>query len=164
MPHPEVCCTQSPCPCGKPLLTHTSAGDTHTQRQVWLSLCGVFWFAQSFVWALWASLAGMDFDSKCDFTPTSIFLVLLLCLCMWGISLWWDPKFSCWWLFSSELQFWSSFLQEKMSTCPSAPPSCECTINLDITRPQVSKNKTGSWLWLRSWTLYFANSDVNWRK
>ena len=34
MPHPEVCCTQSPCPCGKPLLTHTSAGDTHTQRQV----------------------------------------------------------------------------------------------------------------------------------
>ena len=31
-----VCCSQSPCPCSRPLLTHTSAGDT--QRQVWLSL------------------------------------------------------------------------------------------------------------------------------
>ena len=25
-----VCCTQSPCPCGRPLLTCTSAGDTQT--------------------------------------------------------------------------------------------------------------------------------------
>ena len=28
--HTQVCCTQSPCPCGKPLLTHISAGDTQT--------------------------------------------------------------------------------------------------------------------------------------
>ena len=35
--HTQVCCTQSPCPCGRPLLTHTSAGDTQTQ--FWLSLC-----------------------------------------------------------------------------------------------------------------------------
>ena len=27
----------------------------------------------------------------------------------------------------------------------------------------ASKNKTGSWLWLRSWTPY-PNSDLNWRK
>ena len=27
----QVCCTQSPCPCGRPVLTHTSAGDTQTQ-------------------------------------------------------------------------------------------------------------------------------------
>ena len=27
----QVCCTQSPCPCGSPLLTHTSTGDTQTQ-------------------------------------------------------------------------------------------------------------------------------------
>ena len=26
--HTQVCCIQSPCPCGRPLLTHTSAGDT----------------------------------------------------------------------------------------------------------------------------------------
>ena len=35
----EVCWTQSPCPCGRPLLTHTFTGDTQTQ--FWLSLCGV---------------------------------------------------------------------------------------------------------------------------
>ena len=34
--HTQVCCTQSPCPCGSPLLTHTLAGDT--QIQFWLSL------------------------------------------------------------------------------------------------------------------------------
>ena len=35
------------------------------QRQVWLSLCGVpgSWWAQGFVWAFWASLVGMGFDS-----------------------------------------------------------------------------------------------------
>ena len=38
MPYP-VCCTQSPCPCGSPLLTLTSTGDAQTQ--FCLSLCGV---------------------------------------------------------------------------------------------------------------------------
>ena len=44
--HTQVCCTQSPCPCGRPLMTHTSTGDTQTQ--FWLSLCGVSgsWCAQ----------------------------------------------------------------------------------------------------------------------
>ena len=37
--HTQVCCTQSPCPCSRPLLTHTSAEDTQTQ--FWFSLCGV---------------------------------------------------------------------------------------------------------------------------
>ena len=37
--HTQVCCTQSPCPCGRPLLTFS--GDTQTQ--FWLSLCGVSW-------------------------------------------------------------------------------------------------------------------------
>ena len=37
--HTQVCCTQSPCPCGRPLLTCTSTGDTQTQ--FWLSLCGL---------------------------------------------------------------------------------------------------------------------------
>ena len=36
--HTQVCCTQSPCPCGRPLHTCTFAGDTQTQFQ--LSLCG----------------------------------------------------------------------------------------------------------------------------
>ena len=37
--HTQVCCTQSPCPCGRPLLTCTSPGDAQTQ--FCLSLCGV---------------------------------------------------------------------------------------------------------------------------
>ena len=38
-----------------------------------------------FVWALWVSLAGMGFDSKCEFAPPTIFLELLLCPWTWGI-------------------------------------------------------------------------------
>ena len=45
--HTQVRCTKSPCPCSRPLLTHTSSGDI--QRQVWLNLCGVSWCAQGFV-------------------------------------------------------------------------------------------------------------------
>ena len=42
-----------------------------TQTQVWLSLCSVSGSlcTQGFVWALWASLAGMGFDSECDSAP-----------------------------------------------------------------------------------------------
>ena len=36
--HTQVCCTQGPCSCGSPLLTHTSSGDTQTQ--FCLSRCG----------------------------------------------------------------------------------------------------------------------------
>ena len=57
--HTQVCCTQSPCPCGRPPLTHTSARDTQTQ--FWLSLCGVSgsWCAQGLfepsecLWWIW---------------------------------------------------------------------------------------------------------------
>ena len=44
--HTQVCCTQSPCPCGSPLLTCTTTGETQTQ--FCLSLCGVSgsWCAQ----------------------------------------------------------------------------------------------------------------------
>ena len=58
---------------------------SNPQRQVWLSLCGVSWCIQDFVWALRASLAGMGFDSKCDFAPPTILLGFLLCPWMWGI-------------------------------------------------------------------------------
>ena len=30
--HTQVYCTQSPCPCSRPLLTHTSTGDTQTLK------------------------------------------------------------------------------------------------------------------------------------
>ena len=38
------------------------------------------------VWALWVSLAGTGFDSKCDFTPPTILLGLPLCPWTWGVS------------------------------------------------------------------------------
>ena len=44
--HVQACCTQSPCPCSRPLLTRTSAGNTQTQ--LWRSPYGVSgsWCAQ----------------------------------------------------------------------------------------------------------------------
>ena len=39
-----------------------------------------------FAWALWASLAGMGFDSKREFAPPTVLLGLLLCPWTWGIS------------------------------------------------------------------------------
>ena len=76
-----------------------------TQIQVWLSFYGVsvFLCTQGFVWALPASLAGMGFDSKCNFDPPTILLGLLLCSWMCSVFFWWDSTFSCRWLFSSKL-------------------------------------------------------------
>ena len=75
--HTQVCCTQSPCPCSSPLLTHTSTGDTQTQ--FFLSLCGVSgsWFAQGLfepserLWRLWGLILN---------------IILPLLLFCWGFS------------------------------------------------------------------------------
>ena len=100
----QVCCSESPCPCGRTLLTRASAGDTQTLKGRSVSVsCEVpgSWCTQSFVCTLWASLVGMRFDSKHNFVPPSVLLWLLLCPWTQSIFLWWDPRFSCWWLFSS---------------------------------------------------------------
>ena len=39
-----------------------------------------------FVWALWVSLAGMEFDFKSEFAPPTILLGLLLSPWRWGVS------------------------------------------------------------------------------
>ena len=39
-----------------------------------------------FVWALWVSLASIQFDSICDFAPPTVLLGLLLCPWMWDKS------------------------------------------------------------------------------
>ena len=57
--HTQVCCTQSPCLCGSPLLTWTSAGDTQTQ--FCLSLCGVsgswgLFEPSEHLWQVWGLL------------------------------------------------------------------------------------------------------------
>ena len=98
---------------------------SNTQRQVWLSLCGVSgsWCTQGFVLTFWASLVGMGFDCKCDFAPPTVLLGLLLCCWMWGNF----------YLVGSNI-FLSiavqqqvailEFSQEKVSTRPSTPLSC----------------------------------------
>ena len=75
--HTQVCCTQSPCPCGRPLLTSTSTGDT--QAQFWLSLCEVsgFWGTQGLfepsehLWWVWS---------------LNLNMILPLLLSSWGFS------------------------------------------------------------------------------
>ena len=55
----QISCNQSPCPCGRPLLTCTFLGDNETQ--FWLRLCGVSgsWCAQGLfepsehLWQVW---------------------------------------------------------------------------------------------------------------
>ena len=93
--HTEVYCTQSPCPCGRPLLTCISTGDTQTQ--FWLSLCegSGSWCTQGLfepskdLWKVWGLILN---------------LILPLLPTCWGFSFalghgvyffWWDLKFSC---------------------------------------------------------------------
>ena len=45
---------------------------------LWVLVCTMY------VWALWASLAGIGFDSKCNFAPPTVFVWLFLC--SWDIS------------------------------------------------------------------------------
>ena len=88
----QVCCTQSPCPCSRPLLTCTSTGDTQTQFL--LRLFGIFgsWCAQ-----------GLFETSRCLWQVWCLNLKVVLPLLpsFWGLS--WDPTFSCQQLFSSKL-------------------------------------------------------------
>ena len=120
----QVCCTQ-------PLPLQQATADpflcrrhSNTLRQVWLSLSGVprSWCTQGFVWAFWASLVGMGFDSKHDFTPPTILLGLLLSDWMWGIFFLVGSNI----LLSLIVQHWIAILelQKKMSTYPSTLPSC----------------------------------------
>ena len=120
MPEPRLLHPE-PLPCGRPLLTHSN-----TQRPMWLSLHGASgsWCAQGFVWALWVSLAGLGFDSKCDFAPPTILLGLLLCPWMWGIffgGIQHSPADGC-----SAVSCNFGVLQEKMSACPCTLPSWIC--------------------------------------
>ena len=82
------CVTQSSAPRSPaPAAGHCSpAPPQETQTEFWFSLCGVSgsWCAQGFVWVLWVSLAGMGFDSKCDFSPPTI---LPKKWCFWTVVL-----------------------------------------------------------------------------
>ena len=86
-----------------------------------LLLSGSLW-AQDFVYAIQASLVSMGFDSKCDFTPPTILMGAFPLpldvgyLFLVGFSI----------LLLMIVQQWVvilEFSQEKMSSCPSTPPS-----------------------------------------
>ena len=74
----------------RPLLTVSLPETLKTQRQAWLTLCGVSgsWCTQDFDLAHQASLAGTGFDSKYDFVPPTALLGLLLCSWTWVIFSW----------------------------------------------------------------------------
>ena len=119
--HTQVCCTQSPCPCGRPLLTNTFTGDTQTR--FWLSLCGVSgpWCAEGLFEPsehLWP-VRGL--------IPNVISPLLPSC---WGFSFACGHGVSL--LVGSNILQWTvvqrrvvvlEFLQEKTSTRPPTPPS-----------------------------------------
>ena len=73
----QGCCTQSPCPCGRPPLTRTSTADAQTQ--FYLSLCGVpgSWYTQ-----------GLFQPSECLWREWSLILnaTLPLLPSYWGFS------------------------------------------------------------------------------
>ena len=71
---PRVCfCTQSPCPCSSPLVTHTSAGDTqHSSGSVSVGSLGPGGHKVCFS-PLRVS-GGHGFDSKCNFTSLTLLL------------------------------------------------------------------------------------------
>ena len=105
----QVCCSQSPCPCGRPLLTlPLQETHKHSKADLAQSLMGVSTpfpgsqGAQAFVYALPASLASMKFESKHNCASPIIFnnlLMVVLQLAAILVSL------------------------QKMSTHPSTPPS-----------------------------------------
>ena len=53
---------------------------------LWVLVC------TRFVWALQVSLAAMGFDSKCDFSPPTMMVGLLLCPWTWSIFFWLDSS------------------------------------------------------------------------
>ena len=83
-------------------LKHSKAGLAQSLVGITAPFPGVH---KGFVCALWASLVGMAIDSKWDFAPPTILSGLLRCPWTHVIFFWWDPTFSCQWLFSSYLWF-----------------------------------------------------------
>ena len=72
-----------------------------------------------YVWALWASLPVIGFNSKCDFAPPTILLGLLLCPWMWGIS-------------SKSLQLHAATTPMLCSCCSSAYRLAGVSLPLDV--------------------------------
>ena len=77
--HSQVCFTQSLCPCGRPVLTHTSTGDTETLKGRSSTVSVRSPGEHRLFSALQVSLVDVGFVFKCSFAPPPILLGLLLC-------------------------------------------------------------------------------------
>ena len=83
--HTQVSCTQSSCPCGSPLLTHTSSGDRQTK--FCLSLCAVsgsrcaqdMFQASEHLWRAWGLILKV-------ILPSYHLLRIFLCPWTWGMT------------------------------------------------------------------------------
>ena len=78
--HPEPLSLQQATADPDLLRRHLNTVLSQSLWDLWVLVC------TRYFWALWASLVGMGFDSKCNFTPPPILLGLLLCPRTWGIS------------------------------------------------------------------------------
>ena len=77
--HPEPLSLQQSTADPDLLRRHLNTVLSQSLWDLWVLVC------TRYFWALWASLVGMGFDSKCNFTPPPILLGLLLCPWMLGI-------------------------------------------------------------------------------
>ena len=94
--HTHVCCTQSPCLCGRPLLTHTSAGDAQTLKGRSGSVSvgspvahKVLFEPSKHLWQVW----GLILDAVSP--PPTILLGLLLCPWTWFGEIQHSPVNGC---------------------------------------------------------------------
>ena len=151
--HTQICCTQSPCPRSRPLLTFTFAGDTQTQ--FWLSLCGVSgsWCVQDLF---------EPYEHLWQVRGLILNVILPLLSSCWGFSfaLGYGVSFL---LGSDSLQstvvqqqvIVLEFLQEKMSAHPSILPSYATSLSDSFTWaaiPSLELEQAWSHCWTGVWS------------
>ena len=133
----QVCCSQNPCPYDRPLLTHASTGDIHTLK----GRSGLFSVGSQ------GPEAHKDLfePSECLWQVGGLILHVILPLLpsCWGFSF--DPGHITRW--SIPKSDWLYSLQPKMEKVYT-----------------VNKNKTWSWPWLRSRTIYWKEITLKLKK
>ena len=119
----QVSCTQSPCPCSRLLLTHTSTGDTQTLKGRFgsVTMGSPRPGAHKVLFEHSESLVGMGLDSKYDFAPPIVLLGFIFALGC-GVSLFGGIQHSP--VVVQQRVIILGFSQEKMSALPSTPTSC----------------------------------------
>ena len=92
----QVCCTQSPCPCSRPLLTHTSRGDTQILKgrsgSVSMGYPGehkVLFELPECLWWVWGLILNVILPLLSSCWGASSYSWT------WDIFFRWDPTFSC---------------------------------------------------------------------